>query len=70
MYMVKQLLCVHSSAPSRATLGHMGCPRLMWMDTTMHDMGSLGHTLQIDLPRNWASLALYWDVWRVVVRRC
>ena len=30
----------------------------------MHDMGSLGHTLQIDLPRDWANLALYRDVRR------
>ena len=32
--------------PSRATLG----PHLTWMDTAMHDMGSLGHMLQIDFP--------------------
>ena len=36
----------------------------------MHDMGSLGHTLQIDLPRDWANLALYRDVWRGVVSWC
>ena len=36
----------------------------------MHDMGSLGRTLQIDLPRDWASLALRRDVWRGVVSRC
>ena len=30
----------------------------------MHDMGSLGHMLHIDLPRDWANLALYRDVWR------
>ena len=45
-----------------------------WMDTAMHDMGSLGHTLQIDLLRDWANLALYWGVctrvWRGVVSRC
>ena len=40
------------------------------MDTTMHDMGSLGRTLHIDLPRDWANLALYQDVWRGVVSRC
>ena len=59
--MVKQLLFAHSIP------GHprpMGCPHLMWMDTDMHDMGSLGHTLQIDLPRDWANLALYRDVRR------
>ena len=28
------------------------------MDTAMHDMGSLSHTLQMGLPRDWASLAL------------
>ena len=28
------------------------------------DMDSLGRTLQIDLPRDWASLALHRDVWR------
>ena len=40
----------------------MGHPHLKWMDTAMHNMGSLGHTLQIDLPRDWANLALYRDV--------
>ena len=45
-------------------------PHLTWMDTAMHDMDSLGRTLQIDLPRDWASLALHWDVWRGVVSRC
>ena len=40
----------------------MGRPHLTWMDTAMHDIGSLGHTLQIDLPRDWANLALYRDV--------
>ena len=30
----------------------------------MHDMGSLGHTLQKDLQQNWANLALYRDKWR------
>ena len=42
----------------------MGRPHLTWMDTAMHDMGSLGHTLEMDLPRDWASpaLALYRDV--------
>ena len=43
---------------------------LTWMDTAMHDMGSLGRMLQIDLPRDWANLALYRDVWRGVVSRC
>ena len=43
---------------------------LTWMDTAMHDMGSLGRMLQIDLPRDWASLALHRDVWRGVVSRC
>ena len=28
------------------------------LDTAMHDMGSLRHTLQIDLLRDWAYLAL------------
>ena len=36
----------------------------------MHDMGSQGHTLQIDLPRDWVNLALYQDVWRGEVSRC
>ena len=40
------------------------------VDTAMHDMGSLGRMLQIDLPRDWASLALHRDVWRGVVSRC
>ena len=57
--MVKQMLFAHSNP------GHprpMGRPRLSWMDTAMHDMGSLGRTLQIDLPRDWANLALHRDV--------
>ena len=33
----------------------MGHPHLTWMDTTMHDKGSLGRTLHIDLPRDWAN---------------
>ena len=48
----------------------MGCPHLTWMDTAMHDMGSLDHMLQIDPPQDWANLALYWDLWRGVVSRC
>ena len=47
----------------------MGRPHLTWMDTAMYDMGSLGRTLQIDLPRDWANLALYRDMWRGVVSR-
>ena len=53
--MVKQLLFEHSIP------GHprpMGRPHVM--DTAMHDMGSLGRTLpMIDLPRDWANLALH-----------
>ena len=49
--MVKQLLF------ARATLGPWGAP-ITWMDIAMHDMGCLGHTLQIDLPRDWVNLAL------------
>ena len=65
--MVKQLFFAHFIP------GHsrpMGRPHLTWMDTAMHDIGSLGHTLQIDLPRDWANLALYRDVWRGVVSWC
>ena len=65
--MVKQLLFAHSIP------GHsrpMGRPLLTWMDTSMHDMGSLGHKLQIDLSRDWANLALYRNVWRGMVSRC
>ena len=40
----------------------------MSMDTAMHDVGSRGHTLQMDLPRDWADLALNQDVWRGVVQ--
>ena len=57
---------------ARSIPGHprpMGRPHLTWMDTAMHDMGSLGHTLQIDLPRDWASLAQYRDGWRGLVSR-
>ena len=46
-----QLLCAHS------ILGPWGAP-LTWMDTAVHDMGSLGHTLQMDVPRDWVYLAL------------
>ena len=65
--MVKQLFFAHSIP------GHprpMGRPHLTCLDTAMHDMGSLGYMLQIDLPRDWVNLALYWDVWRGVVSRC
>ena len=65
--MVKQLLFAHSIP------GHprpTGRPHLTWMETAMHDMGSLGRMLQIDLPRDWANLALHRDVWRGVVSRC
>ena len=65
--MVKQLLFAHSIPGHPRPLGR---PHLTWMDTAMHDMGSLGRTLQIDLPRDWASLALHRDVWRGVVSRC
>ena len=47
--MVKQLFFAHSIP------GHhrpMGRPHLTWMDTAMHEMGSLGRTLQIDLLRD------------------
>ena len=37
---------------------------------SLHDVGSLGRMLQIDLPRDWANLALHRDVWRGVVSRC
>ena len=33
----------------------------------MHDMVSLGHMLQIDLPTDWVNLALYRDVWMGVL---
>ena len=45
--------------PNNNNARPMGRPHLTWMD-----MGSLGHMLQIDLPRDWANLALYRDVWR------
>ena len=64
--MVKQLLFAHSIPGHPRPLGR---PHLTWMDTTMHDMGSLGRMLQIDLPRDWANLVLYRDVWRGVVSR-
>ena len=66
LMMVKQQLA--HSIP-----GHprpMGCPHLTWMNITMHDMGSLGHKLQIDHPQSWAYLSLDRDVWRGVVHRC
>ena len=47
---VKQLQCAHSNPGHR---GPMGRPHLTWIDAAMHDMGSQGHTLQIDLPRDW-----------------
>ena len=64
--MVKQLLYNCALPGNSRPIGH---PHLTWMDTTRHDMGRLGHTLQIDVPREWAVyLALYQDVWRGVVR--
>ena len=47
----------------------VGRPHLAWMDTAMHDVGSLGHTLQIDLPRDWENVALGRDMWRGVLWR-
>ena len=45
--MVMQLFFTHSiPGHSRPT----GPPHLTWMDAAMHDMGCLGHTLQIGLP--------------------
>ena len=64
--MVKQLLFAHSIPGHPRPIGR---PHLTWMDTAMHDMGSLGRTLQIDFPRDWASLALHRDMWRGVVSR-
>ena len=59
--MVKQLLLAHSipgqSRPVRR-------PHPTWMDTAIHGMGSLGHMLQVGLPRDWANLALDRYVWR------
>ena len=65
--MFKQLLFAHSIPGHPRPIGR---PHLRWMDTAMHDMDSLGRTLQIDLPRDWASLALHRDVWRGMVSRC
>ena len=45
--MVKQLHFAHSIPGHPRPLGR---PHLTWMDTAMHDMGSLGRMLQIDLP--------------------
>ena len=53
--MVKQLIFAHSIPGHPRPIGR---PHLTWMDTAMHDMGSLRHTLQIDLLRDWAYLAL------------
>ena len=61
---VKLQLLAHS-IPGHS--GPMGCLHLMRVDTSMHDMGSIGLTRQIGLPRGWANLALYRDVWRGVV---
>ena len=65
--MVKQLLFAHSIPGHPRPMGRL---HLTWMDTAMHDIGSLGHMLQIDLPRDWVNLALYRNVWRGVVSRC
>ena len=45
--MVKQLFFAHSIPGHPRPIGR---PHLTWMDTAMHDMGSPGHTLQIDIP--------------------
>ena len=65
--MVKQLLFAHTIPGHPKPIGR---PHLTWMDTAMHDMDSLGRTLQIHLSRDWANLALHRDVWRGVVSRC
>ena len=56
--MVKQLLFAYYTLGQTRPVGY---PHLTWMDTAMHDMGSLGHghIRQIDLPRDWANRALY-----------
>ena len=46
-FVLKQLLFAHSIPGHPRPLGR---PHLTWMDTAMHDMGSLGRMLQIDLP--------------------
>ena len=46
--MVKQLLFAHSIPGHRRPMGR---PHLTWMDTAVHDMGCLGHTLQADRPQ-------------------
>ena len=40
------------------------------MHTAVHDMGSLGHMLQVDLLRDRTGLAPDQDVWKGVVSRC
>ena len=61
--MVKQLLFAHSNLEYSRP---MGCPHLTWMGTAMHDMGSLGHMLQIDLPLGDPSPGR--DAWREEAR--
>ena len=55
--MVKQLPFAHSIPGHRKHIMAVGS-HTMWMDIAMHDTGSLGHTLQIILPRYWENLAL------------
>ena len=57
------LYCTFAPGPWVTRTAH-----LTWMDAVMHDMGSLGHMLPMDLPRDWMNLTLDWDVWRGV--RC
>ena len=67
--MVKQLpfaLSIHSRSTHGAPQGALTSRG--WTPPCMHDMGSLGHTLQMqtDLARGRENLALYRDVWRGV----
>ena len=69
--MVKQPLFSHSIPGVGAVHPRpTGRPHPTWMDAAMHGMGSLGHTLQTDLPQYWANLAVDRDVWRGVVSWC
>ena len=60
---VKLLLLAHSIPGHPRPMGHL---HLMWMDTTMHEVGSLDHTLQMSLPPSTrlGDLAVDRDVWR------
>ena len=64
---VNQLLYA-DSIPGRP--GLVIRPHYTWMDGAMQDLRALGPLLQLDLLRDWPTLALDRELWRGVASRC